>query len=179
MLKYIAVTVVALFGIGLTIGDESRRQEVSRASGDAFTGLSFANFAASSNVEVETLETPRSDISEAEAVATALEAAKTHRAAQEVRITLRGMTAPEPVVTNAVVTETVSTEPDIEMWYVTGSRVNIRSGPSTSNGIVTQAVFGDEAEPLTSTASDWIEIRMSDGTTGWIFSKFLDDNLPG
>ena len=89
------------------------------------------------------------------------------------------MTAPEPVVTNAVVTETATAEPQIQMWYVTGSRVNIRSGPSTSNGIVTQAVYGDEAEPLTSTASDWIEIRMSDGTTGWIFGRFLDDNLPG
>ncbi len=179
MFKYIAVTAVALVGLGLTFGDESRRQEVSRASGDTFTGLNLTNFAASSDVEVEAIDAPVSSLSETQAVATAMEAAKTHRDAQEVRITLRGMTAPDPVVTNVVATETAAAAPQVEMWYVTGSRVNIRSGPSTSNGIVTQAVFGDEAEPLSSTANDWIEIRMSNGQTGWIFGKFLNDSLPG
>ncbi len=178
MLKYIAVTLVALVGIGLTIGDESRRQEVSRAGNDSLTGLSLANFAASSDVEVATIDAPESDISERNAVEMALEAAKTHRAAQEVRITLRGMTEANPEPTETTITTVAVTEP-ANMWYVTGSRVNIRSGPGTGNGVVTQAVYGDEAEPLSDTGSDWIEIRMSDGTTGWIFGSFLSDNAPG
>ena len=185
MLKYIAVTLVALVTIGLTVGDESRRQEVSRAGADPLLNFSFEGFAAAANVDIETTETPQSLRSEADAVAKALEAAKTYRATQEVRVTLRGA-APSPAPAAAAVeippaaaVSATEAKPASDLWYVTGTSVNIRSGPGTGNAVVTRASLGDEAEPLSDTGADWIEIRMSDGTTGWIFARFLSDAAPG
>ena len=149
--------------------------------------MNFAGFSDAGNVEVETLEAPVSGLSDGDAVATALEAAKMHRATQEVRVTLRGTTpaaAPAQTFQTETSLQTASVSVDdvaapAQTWFVTGSRVNIRSGPSTSDGVVKQALYGDEATALSDTSRDWIEIQFADGQTGWIFSKFLSDSAPG
>jgi len=59
------------------------------------------------------------------------------------------------------------------MWTVTGSSVNLRSGPGTNHAVITQARLGETYRPLSDTASDWIQIELADGTSAWIFAKFF------
>ncbi|WP_157937574.1 SH3 domain-containing protein [Oceaniglobus roseus] len=66
-----------------------------------------------------------------------------------------------------------------DMWFVTGSRVNLRAGPSTSDSVVGQVVEGDLAEVLEENGG-WYRIRTSDGgQTGFIYGKFLSAERPG
>ena len=50
---------------------------------------------------------------------------------------------------------------------VNGSVVNIRSGPGTSYGLVTQVYAGDTMQVLGS-ANDWYNVRLPSGASGWI-----------
>lgn len=76
-------------------------------------------------------------------------------------------------------TETAAAEaPKAPIWYVTGSRVNLRSGPSTGNRVVGQAALGQKAEKLEESGG-WIKIRLSDsGETAYIYGKFLSPEEP-
>ena len=58
-------------------------------------------------------------------------------------------------------------------WEVSGTWVNLRSGPGTSHSVVTQAGLGDMVEPLSDPAADWINVRLADGRTAWIYGKYL------
>lgn len=64
-------------------------------------------------------------------------------------------------------------EPDAPGWRVTGSEVNLRSGPGTVHGIVGRAKLNDLLTPLSDTSESWIQVRLSDGQTAWIFGRFL------
>ncbi|UWQ17365.1 SH3 domain-containing protein [Jannaschia sp. M317] len=86
----------------------------------------------------------------------------------------------EPVVVSlvqpAAPVETVVTPPeaDRDLLQVTGSRVNMRSGPSTSNGVVASLSEGTLAEPLGEPINGWQEIReVETGRTGFMASRFL------
>ncbi|MEM9344678.1 MAG: SH3 domain-containing protein [Pseudomonadota bacterium] len=59
------------------------------------------------------------------------------------------------------------------LWTVTGSTVNLRSGPGTGHGVVATASQGETYRPLSDTASSWIEIELADGSSAWIYAKFL------
>ncbi len=75
-----------------------------------------------------------------------------------------------PLVTPAVVNEASS----IDIRAVTGSRVNLRDGPSTNYGVVTQLLRGEEVEVLTDDGSGWVELRALDGdNVGWMSASFL------
>ncbi len=65
--------------------------------------------------------------------------------------------------------------PEIERWFVTGSRVNLRSGPSTSSAIVGGVSLGDRAEVLSDPSDSWTRIRTERGTEAWIYSRFLSE----
>ncbi len=67
---------------------------------------------------------------------------------------------PEPVITSP------------EMVSVIGSVVNIRSGPSTKNKVITKVKKGDELELLGENDS-WCNVRLSSGAEGWIYKKFV------
>ncbi|RVV97468.1 SH3 domain-containing protein [Mesobaculum littorinae] len=60
-----------------------------------------------------------------------------------------------------------------DLWYVSGSNVNLRSGPSTSNPVVGRAAEGDRAEMLEQEGG-WYRIRLETGKTAYIYGKFLD-----
>lgn len=67
---------------------------------------------------------------------------------------------------------TTSTE---GLLQVNGSRVNLRSGPSTSNAVVDSLVGGTLAEPLGNVVDGWVEIRdVASGLTGYMSAQFLD-----
>ncbi len=60
-----------------------------------------------------------------------------------------------------------------DAWKVSGTWVNLRSGPGTSHPVVTQAGLGDLLEPLSDTRADWIKVRLPDGGEAWIYGKYL------
>ena len=63
----------------------------------------------------------------------------------------------------------------VERWYVTGSRVNLRSGPSTGAAIVGGLSLGDRAEILSDPNDQWIRIRTEEGLEAWIYGRFLSE----
>ncbi|GIT90241.1 peptide-binding protein [Jannaschia pagri] len=83
----------------------------------------------------------------------------------------------EPVVVSLVqpASPTASREADRDLLRVTGSRVNMRSGPSTSNRVVSSLVQGTLAEPIGEEVNGWLEIReVETGLTGFMAARFLD-----
>ncbi|KIT17987.1 SH3 domain-containing protein [Jannaschia aquimarina] len=66
-------------------------------------------------------------------------------------------------------------DPAIQLFRVTGSRVNLRSGPSTANGVVDSLVRGTVVEPVGEPVNGWQELRdVSTGVTGFMAARFLE-----
>jgi curli biogenesis system outer membrane secretion channel CsgG len=55
---------------------------------------------------------------------------------------------------------------------VTGTSVNLRSGPATNYPVVGNAKRGDKL-PLVGESGDWFQVRLPDGKDGWIFNKLV------
>lgn len=191
MIKYVAVTLASLYGVLLVFGEESRREVVTRDTTGPVFNLSLASIVP--QVETSSIDAVRSDnlIDESEAVAHAIEAGRKIRNGLKQHEPLMGLvTAVEQASDAAVIEASVAVvamegadasaaAEDVQpMWYVSGSRVNLRAGPGTGNAVVAQLGFGTEAEVLSDTSSDWIQIRTADGTGGWIYSTFLTDQPP-
>ncbi len=60
---------------------------------------------------------------------------------------------------------------------VTGSVVNVRSGPGTSSGIVGQAYQGNNL-PVMDQSGEWFSVKLSNGGTGWIAGWLVSVNTP-
>ena len=76
------------------------------------------------------------------------------------------MSAPTPVTEN--------------LHYVTGNRVNLRSGPSTGDGVVAQLLRGARAELLAEAGDGWVQIRdIESGNSGFMAARFLAPVSPG
>ena len=175
MFKYLLAAVAAIYCGLLVFGDESRRPEVSRQASDDVTGLTLAAFTfVDTSVTVEPLI---SQMSDREAIDAALRAGETYRSERK-RKALRG----DYVASNNEIPLVVPTEDTSSLravWYVSGTRVNLRAGPGTGNAVVGQLVLGDAAEVL-GDQDGWYQIRTADGAvSGWIFGKFLSETRPG
>lgn len=77
--------------------------------------------------------------------------------------------------------ETVNEEPAAEPAVnssgsvtVSADSIYVRSGPSTSDTIISYAYQGDSFD-VNSTSADWIEISLGNGETGWIASWLTTD----
>lgn len=57
--------------------------------------------------------------------------------------------------------------------YVTGSRVNMRAGPSTSDAVQGALSGGTAVEALGPTDADWVHIRTPEGQIGYVSGQFL------
>jgi curli biogenesis system outer membrane secretion channel CsgG len=55
---------------------------------------------------------------------------------------------------------------------VTGSSVNVRSGPGTTHGIVTSVKRGDRLTFL-GESGNWYQVRLPNGKEGWIYKKLV------
>ncbi|MBM3603741.1 MAG: hypothetical protein FJX25_03060 [Alphaproteobacteria bacterium] len=62
--------------------------------------------------------------------------------------------------------------------YVTGSRVNMRTGPGTSNPVVTSLSSGTTVTAIGPVGGDWVQIRTGGGQTGFIAGQFLSPEAP-
>ena len=174
MLKLILATVAVIFTVLFVFGDESRRDADSknkRGSGFAF---SLASFIPQPN-EINEIELkPASSLSDFEAVKIAFEAGELLRAKNS------GVYGEDIVAsTSAIEPTTAGNDTAADFWYVSGAQVNLRAGPGTANEVVSRLGLGTQAEVLSDTSADWIEIRTADGRAGWISSKFLTQTAPG
>ena len=171
-----AATLAVLFGVLSVFGSVERRPDTSRAAGDGLS-ISFdpdAWFQTEAVVSTRTLPEPA--LSEAEALDVALAAGRAHRDGRDMR-PLRG------TLVAAVESEKPADAPAdqlaTEMWYVTGTTVNVRSGPGTSNPVVARVSAGDAAEVLDQSGG-WVQIRPAGGdVVGWISGRFLNPDQPG
>jgi hypothetical protein len=69
------------------------------------------------------------------------------------------------------------TEPETELRRVTGNRVNVRGGPSTSYAVVGKLSRGDAVEVLEDTGSGWVKMRAVDtGEIGWLADFLLTES---
>ncbi len=66
-----------------------------------------------------------------------------------------------------------------EMLYVTGSWVNVRSGPSTSSGVITALPYGEAVEFVAEEESGWARIRLDEGREGFMARSFLSEEPAG
>lgn len=55
---------------------------------------------------------------------------------------------------------------------VTTSTLNVRSGPSTSNTIVTK-IYENNIVTIIGTSNGWYNVRLSNGQTGWVSGQYL------
>ena len=83
----------------------------------------------------------------------------------------------EPVAPIEIAPEAIIAAPDpaIELVRVTGSRVNIRSGPGTENGVVTTLDGGEMVEVLSRAENGWVEVRLPEGLgIGWVSGTLVE-----
>lgn len=61
-----------------------------------------------------------------------------------------------------------------DLRSVRGSRVNMRSGPGTSYGVIDSLVRGDRVEVLRDPGSGWVKLKVEEsGRIGWMSAKLL------
>lgn len=74
----------------------------------------------------------------------------------------------------------VASEPALESRvYVTGSRVNMRAGPTTGADVVAALPRGTEVIDLGEAAPGWSQIRVADsGQRGFMATRFLGTDTP-
>lgn len=61
-----------------------------------------------------------------------------------------------------------------DLRTVSGSRVNLREGPSTAYPVVTQLLRGEDVEVLDDSGDGWVRLRALDGdNVGWMSDSFL------
>ena len=102
---------------------------------------------------------------------------------QNVQVTLASAESPAiipslivPNDSGAPLTEaSVPDEPRGEMRTVSGSRVNVRSGPGTNYGVVAKVERGDAVEIFEDNGSGWVRMRSVDGgPVGWMADFLLE-----
>lgn len=175
MFRLIAATLVAGYAILQIFGDPANRPEVSR---DAPEALSLASFVGLSETVEETPLSPPSNLTDAEAVAQALAAGKSAREERLAKPAVRlGALAKDK--TGEIAPKIATTASNESYWYVSGSKVNLRRGPGTGNAVIAQVSLGTEAMVL-DRRDGWLQIETTqNGTSGWIFGKFLNEKKPG
>ena len=172
-----AATLVVIFFVLSIFGDDAPRPmaadaEVARADGGTALDIDLASWIPAEAI-LPDRSLPRGAMSEDEAIR--LEAGRAHREGREPEPLLGKLIAavetPAPETTDALSPDT---------WYVTGSTVNVRSGPGTGNPVVTQVSLGEAAEVLEEAPNGWLRIRPEGGeATGWISGNFMEPDAPG
>lgn len=77
------------------------------------------------------------------------------------------------------VAEAQPAPPSLPRLYVTGSKVNMRAGPSTGDAVVAALTRGTEVEDLGTAIPGWSTIRVvATGKRGYMASRFLSPDTP-
>jgi hypothetical protein len=86
----------------------------------------------------------------------------------------------DPVIETPVAPEAAA-EPagEGEIWYVDGSSVNVRAGPSTDDEVVGKLSRGEATLVVWREGEDWARIRIEgDGIEGYVATRFLTPEAP-
>ncbi len=84
---------------------------------------------------------------------------------------------PQPLVIPAAAAPI--TETPTEVQYVTGSSVNVRSGPSTRDAVVARLTRGEAVTVVWMEDNGWARVRIEgDGIDGFMSKDFLTDIAP-
>jgi uncharacterized protein YgiM (DUF1202 family) len=71
-------------------------------------------------------------------------------------------------------TSAIEQEQVADLRSVRGSRVNMRSGPGTSYGVIGSLVRGDRVEVLRDPGSGWVKLKVEEtGRIGWMSARLL------
>ncbi|WP_265499274.1 SH3 domain-containing protein [Paracoccus beibuensis] len=65
-----------------------------------------------------------------------------------------------------------------DMLYVTATRLNMRSGPGSDNGVVSALAQGTGVTPVGDAADGWVEVSAPDGRRGFVSTDFLSAEAP-
>lgn len=83
----------------------------------------------------------------------------------------------EPVAPIEITPEAIvsAPEPAPDLVRIAGSRVNVRSGPGTENGVVTTLDGGEVVEVLSRAENGWVEVRLPDDLgIGWVSGTLVE-----
>jgi hypothetical protein len=70
-------------------------------------------------------------------------------------------------------------EPEPDYLYVSGSRVNVRGGPSTAYGVISSLSLGAQVEDMGDAGDGWRQIVLTDtGERGFMAGRFLSSEQP-
>lgn len=58
-------------------------------------------------------------------------------------------------------------------YYINGSAVRIRKGPSTSYDIIKELDYGTELKILEKTTTSWYYVQLNDGTKGYVITDYI------
>lgn len=64
------------------------------------------------------------------------------------------------------------------LLYVTGSRVNVRSGPSTDAAVVAALDRGAAVRRIGPAGGEWVNVALATGATGFVAATFLSSDAP-
>ena len=64
-------------------------------------------------------------------------------------------------------------------YYINGSYVRLRKGPGTSYDIITELSNNTEVAVLSTANSAWYQVKLSDGTTGYVSSDYISRRSTG
>lgn len=79
-------------------------------------------------------------------------------------------------VEEALEPEVIET-PDLDIRFVSGTRVNMRSGPGTDYAVLDTLPGGTEAEVIEVDATGWARIRLPEsGAVGWMAERLLSES---
>ena len=86
--------------------------------------------------------------------------------------------APTSAPAPAEIGTSADTTPELAIVYVSGSMVNMRSGPTTSDAVVGAVGYGASIELIEDLGNGWSHIRdIATGQTGYMASRFLTASL--
>ena len=158
------------------VGDGPEQDSVALAEARANAQRDAAGFVTRTNSDVLSLRPAERAPSAPEPVATALEASpepapEPDPVAQQLAEELanQSVSPPEP--------SALETPEEKIVLYVTGSRVNLRAGPSTSDAVLGRVSRGDAVELVDYESNGWARIRVA-GLSDDVFMSgdFLSDS---
>lgn len=173
MLKWVVGLCAALYLVLITMGEPTSEELASRKA--------RAEQQVTRTVST-TLEAPAIQVSNAvaEPETTAIPAALTTLEEIESPALVSASTdATTPAAAEPVATQQLATTPEVAtttIRRVTGKRVNLRAGPSTTAKIVGRAVRNDSAELVEMLPSGWAKVYILEtGIEAYISAQFLSD----
>lgn len=84
------------------------------------------------------------------------------------------MLRPSPQYADRVPPAAPRAESGGQLARITGSRVNMRAGPSTADAVLTSLGRGTAVQALGPLGGDWVHVRAPDGQRGYVSGQFLE-----